>query len=651
VRHLLPATLALLLGCGAAETPPTQEAASLPDVRGPWAEHRAPRLRVPTDDAPALGADAPLVTVVVFTDFECPYCRAFAPTVARLAAERPDEVRLVFRHLPLPFHEHALLASEAAAEAYAQGGDEAFWRYHDRLFETDALTRGDLIAHAEALGLDVERFEIALRGHVHSDAIEDDLDLADRVGARGTPTAFLNGRPVRGAVPYPELAAIFEEERALAQTAIERGVPRSLIYAAAMREASERPPAEPAPDRPARPRRQLDEDALYAVPAGDAPRLGPDDAPVTVVMFSDFQCPFCARALATLDALRARHPGRIRLLYRHNPLPMHRDALPAALAAAEAGAQRGDEGFWQMLRLLFANPRALSGADLEGYATQLGLDLPRFREALRSQAHLPAIEADQRLAAQLGARSTPTFYVNGRLVRGAQPREVFAAAIDDGLARAEAAMAEGVAADAVYDALLEGAEAEAVFRAPERRPAAPDRLSLPAPAHAPRRGAAEPALVVQVFSDFQCPFCARVTPTLDRLLEAHPELQLVFRHYPLPFHRDARPAANAALEVQRQRGDEAFWAFHDRVFARQRELDPETLAAHAEAVDADPDEVRAAIREGRHDARIDADIEAVRSSGVRIGTPAVLIGDRLVMGAQPYPVFEAAVSAALEGAE
>ena len=125
----------------------------------------------------------------------------------------------------------------------------------------------------------------------------------------------------------------------------------------------------------------------------------------------------------------------------------------------------------------------------------------------------------------------------------------------------------------------------------------------------------------------------------------------MFRHYPLPFHRDAQPAANAALEVQRQRGDEAFWAFHDRVFARQRELDPETLAAHAEALGADPDEVRAAIREGRHDARIDADIEAVRSSGVRIGTPAVLIGDRLVMGAQPYPVFEAAVSAALEGAE
>lgn len=646
----LPMMALSLIACGSAPPPEASPTATLPDVRGPWADYPAERIRVSAEDAPALGAEAPLVTLVLFTDFECPYCRRFAPTVARLAAEHPDEIRLAFRHLPLPFHERALLAAEAAMEARAQGGDEMFWRYHDRLFETNALAPDDLLAHAEALGLDVARFRIALRGHVHSDAIEDDLDLADRVGARGTPSAYLNGRPLRGAVPFQELEAVFEEERALALTAMQRGVPRELLYAAAMREASDRP----APERerpPARPRRQLDEGVIYAVPAGDAPQIGPDDAPVTIVMFSDFQCPFCSRALSTIDELRARHPDRIRLLYRHNPLPFHRDALPAALAAAEAGAQRGDEGFWQMLRLLFANPRALSSEDLEGYAAQLGLDLDRFRAALEGQTHLADIEADQRLAARLGARSTPTFYVNGRLVRGAQPLQVFAEAFDDALERAEAAASEGAAPADVYGALIADAAEEGVFRGPAERAPTPDRLVLPAPASSPRRGASDPELVVQVFSDFQCPFCARVNPTLERLLETHPEIQIVFRHYPLPFHRDARPAANAALEVQRQRGDEAFWAFHDRVFAQQRQLDPETLAAHARAVGADPAEVEAAIREDRHAAAIDADVEAVRASGARIGTPAVLIGDHLVMGAQPYPVFEEAVQAELTADE
>ena len=643
----------LLAGCGGA-TPVAIETADaeLPDVRGPWAERRdLLRVQVPLEDAPSRGAAQPLVTLVVFSDFECRYCRMFEPALERVVRDHPDDVRLVFRHLPLPFHEHAADAAEATEEARTQGGDEGFWALHDRLFTDGAgLTPRDLVAHAAAIGLDVERFRIAQRGHVHGDRIEDDLDLADRVGADGTPATYVNGRLLLGALPYEELAAIVDEEIALAREAMRRGIPRGAIYAAAMRESLERAPEPPPREAPpSRERPQLDRDVIYALPADGAPQLGPADAPVTIVVFSDFQCPFCARALAPLEALRERYPDRLRLVFRNNPLPFHRDAAPAAAAALEAFAQRGDAGFWAMHDLLFENQRALDRPSLERYAGQLGLDVARFSAALDAGTHDAAIASDVALAERLGARGTPIFYVNGRIVQGAQPLPVFVEAVEAALERADAERSRGTPAADVYRALMHEASPTAVWQDAEEPEV--ERADIPIPATAPRRGAREPTLVIQTFSDFQCPFCGRVQPTLARLLEAHPEVQLVFRHYPLPFHRDARPAAIAAIEVQRQLGDEGFWAFHDRLFQSHGGLDRDALLEHARAVGADPSRVARAIDEETHGAVVDADVLAVERAGLRIGTPAFLIGDRLLMGAQPLPAFEAAVREALDAQE
>jgi protein-disulfide isomerase len=462
----LPLMALLLTGCGAA-TEVADTTAELPDVRGPWAEHRdVPRVQVPLGDAPQRGAARPLVTLVVFSDFECRYCRMFEPALARVVREHPDDVRLVFRHLPLPFHEHAGDAAEATEEARAQRGDEAFWALHDRLFaDGGGLAPRDLAAHAEAIGLDAERFRIALRTHAHGDRIEDDLDLADRVGADGTPATYVNGRPLIGALPYEELSAIVDEELALARDALHRGIPRGAMYAAVMRESLERAPAPPPREAPPeRARRSLDRDVVYALPADGAPQLGPSDAPVTIVVFSDFQCPFCARALTPLAALRERYPDRLRLVFRNNPLPFHRDAAPAAAAALEAFAQRGDAGFWAMHDLLFENQRALDRASLERYAGQLGLDLARFSTALDGGAHDAAIARDLALAERLGARGTPIFYVNGRIVQGAQPLPVFVGAVEDALERAEAERARGTPAADVYRALMREASPDAVWQ-------------------------------------------------------------------------------------------------------------------------------------------------------------------------------------------
>ncbi len=126
MRSLPAVALLALAACGGAGAPPPASQAP-----GPWAEQGELRIPAPADGAHGRGGTEPLVTLVVFTDFECPYCREAVPALDRVVAAHAGDVRLHVRHFPLPFHAHAQLAAEAAEEARAQGGDEAFFRYHD----------------------------------------------------------------------------------------------------------------------------------------------------------------------------------------------------------------------------------------------------------------------------------------------------------------------------------------------------------------------------------------------------------------------------------------------------------------------------------------------------------------------------------------
>jgi protein-disulfide isomerase len=463
MRRIVPITVALILlaSCGGATPHPSSAAGA----RGPWSEHAdIPRVAVPVDGTPARGADDPLVTLVVFSDFQCPYCRRSAPTLARLLEEYSDTVRLHFRNLPLPFHEHAELAAEAAQEARAQGGDRAFWAYHDLLIEGE-LGPDDLVAYAEQIGLDATRFRIALRGRVHEAAIEEDLRLAGELGVGGTPTLFVNGRPLLGIPPDDELRAILDEELAFAREALSRGIPRAEIYERVLAESAHEIPPEPgATGEEEEPPPELDESVLYAVPVDDAPRLGPADAPVTIVAFSDFQCPYCARAVPTLQALMERYPDRIRIFFRHHPLPFHPNAPRAALTAEAARDQLGDEGFWAMHDRLFAQQEALEPDDLLALAEESGLDMDRFRASVTDETVIARVERDEQLARRFGVLGTPTFFVNGRVIQGAQPLPVFVAAVDDALTRAQSEIARGTAPADVYDAVVRGGSDHAVWR-------------------------------------------------------------------------------------------------------------------------------------------------------------------------------------------
>lgn len=159
-------------------------------------------------------------------------------------------------------------------------------------------------------------------------------------------------------------------------------------------------------------------DAQAKIAGGSAPSFGPENAKVTIVEFSDFQCPFCTRAASVVHQIREKYGDKVRFVFRQYPLPMHGDAHLAAQAAL-AAHQQGK--FWEFHDLLFANQRALTRPSLEDYAKQVNLDVPKLKRALDDQSLKAAVDADVKLGEEVNVSGTPTVFINGKRV--ANPTE------------------------------------------------------------------------------------------------------------------------------------------------------------------------------------------------------------------------------------
>ncbi len=185
----------------------------------------------------------------------------------------------------------------------------------------------------------------------------------------------------------------------------------------------------PPSNRPRRP----DANKEYKVAVDEAPVMGGKNAKVTIVEFSDFQCPFCNRVTPTLNQIRDEYGDDVRIAFKHMPLSIHAQA-PAAHAASEAAHRQGK--FWEMHDLIFANQRDLSAATFEKYAEQLGLNLSKFKADSVSADVKKRVADDLREASELGITGTPSFFINGRYLSGAQPFANFKRMIDEALEKA-----------------------------------------------------------------------------------------------------------------------------------------------------------------------------------------------------------------------
>ena len=170
--------------------------------------------------------------------------------------------------------------------------------------------------------------------------------------------------------------------------------------------------------------------AFEVATAGRPEKGGGAKAPVTIIEFSDYQCPFCQRAEDVVDQVMHAYGNKVRLVFRDFPLPIHPQARPAAEAASCANAQGK---FWEYHAKLFANQSALGEEQLKEYAKDVGLDPAKFEDCLTQKPFSAAIDKDLSEAAKLGINGTPAFFINGRLLSGAQPFEKFKEVIDEEL--------------------------------------------------------------------------------------------------------------------------------------------------------------------------------------------------------------------------
>ncbi len=637
LRHALASLVLFAVACAKPAALPSAPPTEVVITSTPGVTNTAPVAQdapVSEEDAavpvstrnPTWGSRLAPVTLVEFADLQCPYSKKVQVTLSALRETYgPDKLRIVWKNNPLPFHTSAAGAAEAAMGVFVAAGRDAFWRFHDLAFANQtALSRDPYLAWAQQAGVsDMGAYTAGLDGHQWSFVVEEDKHQAATLGATGTPAFFINGVLLSGAQPLDAFRKIIDDQLVKAQAQLDAGTPPARLYArlaADGRAAS----AAAAQDKDRQNEKEEEQRArtVYKIPLGKAPSRGPAAALVTIVEFADFQCPFSARVQPTLDALRTEYGDKLRIVWRNEPLSFHKAAEPAAEAALEVRDEKGDAAFWDLHDRLFAGQKSLVQGDkpdldaIADLASAAGANRARVMAAMTGRTRKAQIAADAGLADDFEATGTPSFFIDGRRIVGAQPKEKFEKIIDEELGKAQALVAQGVRPADLYASLTKDGAG----------PVPPETRDLPTSfANDPTRGSAGAKVTVHEWADFQCPFCGREEATLAQIVKDYgPRIRFVWHDLPLPMHPLAWTAAAAAREAYAQKGAAGFWAMHDTLFANQAHLERADLDGYAVALHLDAARWAAALDGDQHAPEIAADQKGAGAASIS-GTPAFMV--------------------------
>ena len=606
------------------------------------------QVAVDADDA-AEGAAQPLVTIVEFSDFECPFCGKLAANLAAMVLRYPEDVRLVFKQFPLPMHAHAEPAARATVAAGAQG---KFWEMHDALF-ADRTKLGDeaLVAHAKDLGLDMTRFAKDFAAPETLARVQAETNEGRVVEVQSTPTFFINGRKITGAKDADALALLIDEEIATAKKLMAAGAKRPELYARFMHAA--KPGAgQPKTADPAAKRGEASKVANYAVGLGPGrPTTGPDDALVTIVAYADYGCTECAAAHGRLASVIEAHP-EVRVSLRF--LPQSPGAQNGARVALAAGLQGK---LWAAHRSLVAVGAGIEAAPLRKLAEAQGLDMARFDTDLESPRVLAMLEEDKAVVENVrGTAKPPFFFVNGRFLEHTASVQEFETLIAEESKKAELFIAsESLTRAQAFESMRQTWRGFKVIDAVPKAPidavpaAVPAAAADPAKgddlANTPVRGDAKLAKVTVVAcTDFDCPACARGAKILGELTTLYGDaLALEYRHL-LPPGRNSGETAHFAAIAAGQQGK--FWEMHDALYANRSARSDAALEKLATEIGLDVAKWNTDRKSERLRPRVEEDTAACGSLGLT-GLPAWKVGDELILGAQPKSRFVKAIDAAI----
>jgi protein-disulfide isomerase len=604
---------------------------------GEWSDSDSP-IPVSSKD-PMWGSRTAPVTIVHFSDFQCPFCSRVDTSMQQIKTTYgPDKVRIIWKNEPLPMHPNAKPAAEAAMGVFALKGNDAFWKFHDTAFHNQKeLGDASYEQWAKDAGVDIAKFKAGLSAHTWAKKVEEDHQLAQKLGVNGTPASFINGVSLSGAQPFEKFKAVIDQELKKAEAKIASGTPKDKIYVAMSEENKKNAPAEEENEKE-------DTKSVFKVPVEKSPVKGNPNALVTIVEFSDFQCPYCKKVEPTLKAVMDKYGDKVRLVWKNEPLPFHPRAEPAAEVAMEARAEKGNDGFWAAHDKLFESQPKLDDTDLENVAQSLGLNMDKVRDAMKTHKYKPLLDNDTDLSEDFQASGTPHFFINGHRLVGAQPEEKFDKVIDDEIKHAQDLLQHGVKPAELYDALVKDGKG----------PAAAEKKDVPLSPSAPAKGNLQAKVVIQEFSDFQCPYCKKVEDSVQEVMKNYGDkVKFVWRNFPLDFHQDAPLAAEAAMEAYKQKGMTGFWTMHDKLYAAQgtpEGIKRENLEKLAQEQGLDMAKFKNALDNSTHKAEIDADTAAGKAVGVS-GTPAFFINGYSLSGAQPFPKFRKLIEKAMSEAK
>ncbi|MBL8740089.1 MAG: thioredoxin domain-containing protein, partial [Myxococcales bacterium] len=387
-----------------------------------------------TSKDPMWGSRFAPVTIVVFSDYQCPHCKKIEDTYASLKERYGgDKLRIIWKNNPLAMHPGARPASEAGAVIMNIAGNDVFWRYHELVFgNPKAIDADQIVAWAVEAGVDKQKFIEAQATSIGPDKVKEDLAIGAKGGVRGTPAAFINGLFKSGNLPESEFVKIIDAELAATADMVREGVPADQIYV--KRSLANRPnkvdvpgattPEEKKPEEkkqgdaaPPAPTEAPGEDKdtaeeateaalakkekpseiVHKIPVEGSPVRGPADALVTIVELGDLSCPFTAAAEPALLEAMKQYDGKLRIVWKHHPMKANARSMPAELFAIEGQSQKGAQEFWAIHDKLLAS-KSFDDAALLAIAAERSLDAERVK-ALLTDANPSSPAFDPPLAA------------------------------------------------------------------------------------------------------------------------------------------------------------------------------------------------------------------------------------------------------------
>ncbi|MCX5746196.1 MAG: thioredoxin domain-containing protein [Proteobacteria bacterium] len=436
-------------------------------------------------DATVGPADAK-VTIIEASDYACPYCERIRPTMAKLRAKYGKDLRIVYKQLvvhPTTATASALAACAAAKQHKFAAMDEALWQaYQARTFDTDDTSDPNrpvkcwdspagcpfVNAAAKQAGVNVTRLQADMPACLAN--VEGARKLMARFSVSAIPTVFINGRFLQGAQPLETFEQLVDEELAKATTRITQGAKPATYYQqwvidqgeTQLDPATTAPPSAPPPPLPHR-RVEPDADKTYAIKVdADDATLGPADAKITMILACDYASPYCEKVRDTIAKLRTKYGKDLRLVAKQ--LVVHpRNTMASALAACAANRQGKfaamDALLWDAYKARAfdlsdeGNVKCWEAAgtgctNVTAAAQAAKLDLARFKtDMIACQASVATSMTD---LAAFNVAATPSFFINGRFLSGAQPQEVFERLIDEELAKATTRIKQGTRPAAYY---------------------------------------------------------------------------------------------------------------------------------------------------------------------------------------------------------